>query len=272
MTVTSGGTPAPPGRAVELEIKDSVANVTWSQPERGNPFDPQFCAEMCEVAIECDESPEVRAVLIRATGRFFSVGADLKWFGADRELLPRRLKAATADLHMAISRFARCDAPVVVAVHGPAVGGSVTLTAMADFALAARSATFYAAFNAIGFVSDAGGTWYLPRRVGSRKAAELIMLNQTWPADVAAANGLVTAVVDDEDLEAEATALARRLAAGPTRTYGEMKRLFLSSADTPLEAQLELEARAIARTGHTDDAWNAIQAVLAKSPPTFEGR
>jgi 2-(1,2-epoxy-1,2-dihydrophenyl)acetyl-CoA isomerase len=262
----------PKDRAVELTIEGAVAHVTWSQPDRGNPFDPAFCAELCEAAIECDENPAVRAVLMRATGRFFSVGADLKWFGADREQLPRRLKAATADLHMAIARFARCDAPVVVAVQGPAVGGSVTLTAMADFAVAARSATFYAAFNAIGFVSDAGGTWYLPRRVGSRRAAEFIMLNETWTAEQAAGHGLLTAVVDDGELDGEARALAGRLAAGPTRTYGEMKRLLLSSADTPLETQLELEARAIARCGHTDDAWNAIQSVLARRPPEFTGR
>lgn len=260
------------GRAVELNLDRGVAHVTFAQPDRGNPFDQRFCSEMCEVAIECDENPEVRAVLIRALGRYFSVGADLKWLGQERESLPRHLKAATADLHMAIARLSRADPPVIVAVHGLAVGGAVALTAMADFALAGRAASFYAAFTGVGFVSDAGGTYFLPRRVGTRKAAQFILLNETWNADEAAAHGLISSVVDDDALEKEALSLATRVAEGPTRTYGEMKRLLLSTFDQPLDTQLELEARAIARCARTDDTWAAIQSVLAKRPPEFKGR
>lgn len=259
-------------RAVQVEIRDAIAHVTLTQPERGNPFDQAFCSQLCDAAIECDETSGVRAVLIRAQGKYFSVGADLKWLGAERDLLPRRLKAATADLHMAISRFARCDAPVVLAAHGLVTGGAVALTAMADFAIAARSARFYAAYNAIGFVSDGAGTYFIPRRVGTRRAAEFLMLNQTWSADEAAERGLVSRVVDDARLEEEAVALATQLANGPTKTYGEMKRLLLSTHDQPLETQLEFEARAISQCARTDDSWNAIQAVLAKRKPAFVGR
>ncbi|TDU26890.1 2-(1,2-epoxy-1,2-dihydrophenyl)acetyl-CoA isomerase [Panacagrimonas perspica] len=259
-------------RAVQVEVRESIAHVTLTQPERGNPFDQAFCSQLCEAAIECDETPGVRAILIRAQGKYFSVGADLKWLGADRALLPRRLKAATADLHMAISRFARCDAPVVLAAHGLVTGGAVALTAMADFAVAGRSARFYAAYNAIGFVSDGAGTYFIPRRVGTRRAAEFLMLNQMWSAGQAAEYGLISRLVEDADLEAEAMALARQVASGPTKTYGEMKRLLLSTHDQPLETQLEFEARAISQCAKTDDSWNAIQAVLAKRKPEFSGR
>jgi 2-(1,2-epoxy-1,2-dihydrophenyl)acetyl-CoA isomerase len=259
-------------RAIRFELRDGIAHVTLTQPERGNPFDARFCAQMCEAAIDCDETPGVRAVLIRAQGTYFSVGADLKWLGADAALLPKRLKAATADLHMAIARFARCDAPVVLAAHGLVTGGAVALTAMADFAVAARSARFYAAYNAIGFVSDGGGSFFLPRRVGSRRAAEFLMLNQTWDADTAGRHGLVTRVVEDDGLEAESLALAQQLASGPTRTYGEMKRLLISTPDQSLETQLELEARAIALCARTADCHGAIEAVMAKRKPVFHGR
>ncbi|CAN5429287.1 hypothetical protein BH10PSE12_BH10PSE12_37120 [soil metagenome] len=116
----------------------------------------------------CSENDRVRAILIRAEGRYFSVGADLKWLGTDCKAMPGQLKAATADLHMAIARFARADAPVVVAVHALATGGSVALKAMADFALAARSARFYAAYNKIGYVSD--GRAATSYRAGSDRA------------------------------------------------------------------------------------------------------
>ncbi|MGQ0620565.1 MAG: enoyl-CoA hydratase/isomerase family protein [Panacagrimonas sp.] len=259
-------------RAVTFELRDHVALLSLVQPQRGNPFDQRFCSELCEVAIECDENPDVRAVLIRAEGKYFSVGADLKWLGSDRGQLSRKLKAATADLHMAIARLSRCDAPVVLAAQGLVTGGAVALTAMADFAVAARSARFYAAYNAIGFVSDGGGSYFLPRRVGTRKAAEFVMLNQVWNAEEAVANGLISRVVDDAALEAEALALAQQIAAGPTRTFGEMKRLLLSTHDQPLDTQLELEARAISRCAKTQDSWDAIQAVLAKQTPRFSGR
>ena len=259
-------------RAVEFKLQGNIGLVTLVQPQRGNPFDQRFCTELCEVAIECDENPAVRAILIRAEGKYFSVGADLKWLGADREQLPRRLKAATADLHMAISRFSRCDAPVVLAAHGLVTGGATALTAMATFAIAARSARFYAAYNAIGFVSDGGGSYFIPRRVGTRKAAEFLMLNQMWSAEQAEAYGLVTRVVEDDALESEALALAQQIADGPTKTFGDMKRLLLSTHDQPLEAQLELEARAIASCAKTEDSWNAIQSVMAKQKPVFSGR
>ncbi|MFT3821252.1 MAG: enoyl-CoA hydratase-related protein [Rubrivivax sp.] len=99
-----------------------------------------------------------------------------------------------------------------------------------------------------------------------------MLLNQNWTAAEAAANGLVSRVVPDADLQAQAWALARQLAQGPTRAYGEIKNLLLSSFEQPIEAQLELEARAIARTVRSDDAWNAIQAVADKQRPTFTGR
>jgi len=259
-------------RAVQLELRDGVAHVTFVQPQRGNPFDQRFCSELCEVAIECDENPDIRAVLIRARGKYFSVGADLKWLGSDREQISRRLKAATASLHMAIARLSRCDAPVVLAAHGLVTGGAVALAALADFAIAGRSASFYAAYNGIGFVSDGGGSYFLPRRVGARRAAEFVMLNQTWGAAQAETYGLVSRVVEDEALERESLALAETIAAGPTRAFGETRRLLLSSYDQPLDTQLELEARAIARCAKTQDSWGAIQAVLARQKPQFSGR
>lgn len=260
------------GEAITFDLCDHVATLTLAQPQRGNPFDRAFCLALREAAIECDENPDVRAVLIRAEGRYFSVGADLKWLGSQREQLSRKLKAATADLHMAISRLARCDAPVVIAVHALCTGGATALTALADFALAAPGAEFYAAYNGIGFVSDGGGSWFLPRRLGSRKAAEFILLNQRWSAAEALANGLVSRVVPAERLDAEALALAIELAGGPTRTFGEMRRLLTDTLDTSLETQLEMEARAIARCARSDDAWNAIESVRRRQKPAFSGR
>jgi 2-(1,2-epoxy-1,2-dihydrophenyl)acetyl-CoA isomerase len=243
-----------------------------NQPERGNPLDQRFAEEFDWLATECAVRPDVRAVLIDANGRFFSVGGDLNALTRSREELARFVSAATSDLHMGISRFARMNAPVVAAVHGLAAGGAVALVAGADFVLASSDAKFYAAFAGIGIISDSGGSYFLPRRMGSRRAAQFLMLNETLGAHEAAAAGLINRVVEAGALNDEAWSLARRLAQGPTLAYGEAKNLLLSSPIETLEAQLENEARAMARVTRTEDAWNAMRAVLAKRKPTFEAR
>lgn len=254
-----------------LDVDAGVGRVRFTQGDRGNPFDASFCRELAEVVTACDVHPDVRCVLIEGTGRFFSVGGDLDSLGRDRDALTVFIKSATIGLHSAVSRMARMDAPVIVAVHALAAGGGVSLAAAADFCVAGRSAKFYAAYQGIGLAIDGGGSHFLPRRVGSRRATDFYLRNQTWDAEEACRLGLVSEVVDDEALEEQALALARELAAGPTRSFGEVKNLLASSADTPLETQLELEARAMARTAGTQDTWEGITAVAAKRRPSFRG-
>jgi 2-(1,2-epoxy-1,2-dihydrophenyl)acetyl-CoA isomerase len=258
--------------AFAFEVLDGVAHITMNQPERGNPLDERFGVEFDTLATECSVREDVRAVLIDAKGRFFSVGGDLNALTRSREELARFVSSVTSNLHMGISRFARLDAPVVVAVHGLAAGGAVALIAGADFVLASPNARFYAAFAGIGIISDSGGSYFLPRRMGSRRAAQFYMLNETLGADEAASTGLINRVVEADALEAEAWTLARRLAQGPTRAFGEAKNLLLSSPTESLEGQLEKEARAMARVTRSDDAWNAMCAVLAKRKPNFQAR
>lgn len=258
--------------AFTLEVADGIGHVRLTQPERGNPFDAAFLDEISRVATECDENDGVRAVLLEATGRFFSVGADLRMLTKDRDELRRIIKNGTAGLHMAVSRFTRMDAPVVTAVHALAAGGGVAIAAASDFCLAGRSARFYCGYTGIGLTPDGGATAMVVRRVGSRRAADFFMRNRNWSAEEALEYGLISEVVEDDQLSARARELATELASGPTRAYGELKNLLLSAQDQTLEAQLEDEARAMSRIVRTEDAWNAMSAVLAKDTPRFEGR
>ena len=258
--------------AFTFEIKDGVGHITLNQPDRGNPIDRAFAHDLNEIATECTVNPAVRAVLIDANGRFFSVGGDLNSLASSREGLNRFVPKATADLHMAIARFARMNAPVVASVHALAAGGTVALIAGSDFVLASPEAKFYAAFTGIGIVCDTGGSSYLPRRMGLRRATQFLMMNETLSAEEAVSTGLINRVVDADKLSAEAWALAKRLAQGPTLAFGEIKNLLISSSADSLETQLENEARAMARVARTEDAWNAMRAVSEKRKPTFEGR
>ncbi len=259
-------------RSLNLDVADGVATVRLTEADRGNPFDAAMCADLRDVATTCSLDDSVRCVLIESTGRFFSVGGDLASLGASAEALPAFVGSATVDFHAAVSRFASMDAPVVTAVHGLAAGGGVSLASGADILLAARSANFYAAYQGIGLAIDGGGSHHLPRRVGHGRATSFYLRNEMWSADDAHAYGLVDEVVEDDALADAARSLAAQLASGPTRAFGEVKRLLTASWDRPIDAQLEAEAQAMMATARTADAWAGISAVAAKERPAFEGR
>ena len=256
----------------KFKIEEGIARITFNQPERGNPMDLRFNTELSRIATECDETPGVRCVVIESSGKFFGVGADLKTMNKDQAALHVFIKNATVGLHSALSRFARMDAPLIVSVHSLAVGGFVSLCAAADFCIAAESARFYAAYTGIGLLCDGGGSAFLPRRVGSRRATEFLLRNETWNSQRALDLGLINYRVKDEDLQAQTWALARELAAGPTRAFGEIKNLLLSSSENPIEAQMEQEARAMTRVTKTQDGWNGVCSVAEKRKPVFIGK
>ena len=206
--------------ALSLEISGGIGRVTFARPDDGDPIDASFCRELRDVVDALAGEPSLRVVVIRSAGRYFSVGGDVKTFRADREALPAYVRSATVDVGAAMSRLATLPAPVVVEVRGVAAGGSLALVAVADVAVAGTSATFYAAFTGIGLSPDMGNTYFVARRVGSRQASNLYLLNQTWTADEALARGLVSIVVADDEVEAttESTVAAVRRQDRPRRS------------------------------------------------------
>jgi 2-(1,2-epoxy-1,2-dihydrophenyl)acetyl-CoA isomerase len=141
-----------------------------------------------------------------------------------------------------------------------------------DIVLAAKSAKFLQAFARIGLVPDAGGTWILPRLVGDARARALMMLAEPIGAEEAAAWGMVYRAVDDDQLMGAAREIAERLAAGPTRAYGLMKRAFAASFDNSLDAQLDLERDLQREAGATDEFVEGVRAFLEKRPANFRAK
>lgn len=253
-------------------IESGIAHIRLIQAERGNPFDGPFCRDMCDLSVELSCRDDVRAVLLTADGRFFSVGGDIRSFLEDLSQLPRIVKSWTADLHMAITRFQRMNAPVVCAVHGDVAGGAVSLVAMSDVVFAAEDVKFNAAFSMIGFCADSGSTVSLSSRMGFSRAKRFLMLSEVLEAKEAQGAGLVDYVVPQADLTASAEAMAARLAAGPTLAYGAIKRTILSARHQPLEAQLEAEAQALAELASSEDAREGLTAFGQRRKPEFKGR
>ena len=250
--------------AFEFSVSDGVAHIRLNQPELGNPFNSTFCAEFNELSVLCGEDSSIGAVLIDAAGKNFSVGGDIKEFTVEPEQLPSKFKRMTADLHMGVARFARNDAPVVVAAHNLVVGGALAMIVSADFVYATPKTQFYAAFAGVGLCGDTGVTHYLPRRVGSRKATEFMLLNQMWDAQTAVENNLINGVVGEDQLQSHCQKLASKLAGGPTAVYGRMRRLLMTSFNQSLETQLEMEALGMAECARSEDAINAMNKIINK--------
>ncbi len=226
--------------------------------------------ELLNAALRCNEDPEVRAVVLSGAGRTFCVGDDVKDFAEQGEGLPSYLKELTAHFHAAISRLARMDPPVV-AVYAGAAGGGFSLAISCDLVLAAESSRFAMAYSKAGLTPDGSSTYHLPRLVGLRRAMELALTGRELSAQEAFEWGIVNRVVPDEVLSEEATGLAERLAAGPTRALGASKRLLHGGWTETLETQMEHETRAIADISRTADAREGIAAFTQKRAASFEG-
>jgi 2-(1,2-epoxy-1,2-dihydrophenyl)acetyl-CoA isomerase len=256
-------------RTLGFELKDHIARITLNRPDAGNALDGEMGRELMHAAIRCSEDRAVRVVLLGGAGRMFCVGGDLKSFAAQGDRLSAHLKELAGMLHMAISRFVRMDAPLIVAVNGAAGGGGMSFVLAADLVLAAESAKFTMAYTRAGLSPDGGSTYFLPRMVGARRALELALTNRVLTAREAQDWGLVTRVVPDAALAAESQALAALLADGATRAFGAAKRLLHHSFAESLETQMELEAQAIAEQARGADAREGIAAFIAKRAPRF---
>jgi len=211
---------------------------------------------------------------VRAKARTSSRTRGSVWMFAVRSGRP---DAATADrlienLHGGLLRLAAIDAPVIAALHGAVAGGSLSLALGCDLAIAAEGTRFNLAYGRIGASCDGSSSWHLPRIVGLRKAMEIALLSEAFDAAEAQRLGLVNRVVPAEALQAEALALAQRLAAGPTLAYGRMKRLLRASFDRDLAAQLDAEREAFIAGTRTHDFAEGLAAFFERRPAVFEGR
>jgi 2-(1,2-epoxy-1,2-dihydrophenyl)acetyl-CoA isomerase len=252
-----------------FERDGAVARLTLNRPQAGNAIDVPLARALMEASIVCDEDDAIRCVLLTGAGRLFCAGGDVAGFAAAGDKVPALLKELTAYLHMAIARLARMNKPLITAVNGPAAGAGFSLALLGDIALAAKSSHFTLAYSALGLSPDGGATWLLPRLVGLRRAQELALTNKRSTADEAAALGLVTRVVDDVALAAEALALAQSLSQAAVGALGRTRALLLASFGASLETQMEAEARAIAEAARTPDGLEGIRAFGEKRKPRF---
>ncbi len=255
--------------AVTLRCDGAVAHLRLNRPDHLNAVDIPMANAFLAGCEEIARSPDIRAVILSGAGEAFGAGGDLN------ELRTDALSSALpliGPIHKGIRLMAELDVPFIASLHGIVAGGSLSLAMACDLAIAAEGTKFNLAYVKIGATCDGACSWSLPRIVGMRNAMAIALLGDTFDAAEALRLGMLNKVVPLHELEAATNAIAQRLAAGPTRAIGRMKRLIRTSFDRELGDQLDREQDEFMANVRTEDFTNAIAAFFQKKKPQFTGR
>ncbi len=255
---------------VLVSLDAGVLSVTLNRPDKLNAFNPEMHKLLRAALEKALDDTAVRSVLLTGAGRGFCAGQDLSQRNVEEPL--DLAVSLGSNYNPLVRRLRALPKPLVCAVNGVAAGAGANLALACDIVIAARSASFVQSFSKLGLVPDSGGTYFLPRLVGTARAMGLALLGERLSAEDAERWGLIWKAVDDAKLADEAMALARTLAAGPTKGYGLIKKAIYASPGNLLDAQLDLERDLQREAGFSEDYKEGVKAFMQKRPPTYKGK
>lgn len=258
----------------DFAVDDGVATITLNRPEKLNALTFDVYADLRDLLAELPHRGDARVLVITGEGRGFCSGGDVEEIiGELQKMETRELLEFTRMTGAVVKALRECPLPVIAAINGVAAGAGSVIALASDFRLLAKSAKFAFLFTKVGLAgADMGSAYLLPRLVGLGRATELLMLGDKVDSARAEAIGLATQVVDDADLPATATALARRLADGPALAYSTTKVLLTREQDMDLGSSIELEAMTQALLMTSKDHHEFYAAWSAGRSPQWTGR
>lgn len=259
-------------QSILFKIEAGVARLTLNRPDKLNSFTAAMHVEVRDAIERARADSTVRVLVLTGAGRGFCAGQDL----SDRAVAPG---GTAVDLGESVEKFygplvlalRNLPMPVICAVNGVAAGAGANLPLACDIVIAAKSASFVEVFCKLGLIPDTGGTYFLPRLLGTARAMGLAMLGDKLSAELAAQWGLIWKCVDDDQLAAETDKLAQHFAAAPTLGLARTKQAIYASPSNTLEAQLNLERDLMRELGNSADYREGVNAFMAKRAPRFKG-
>ncbi|MEP7327637.1 MAG: enoyl-CoA hydratase-related protein [Betaproteobacteria bacterium] len=258
---------------VLLERNGAVATITLNRPDALNTLDFSMMDALIAATADVAADDALRVVVIRATGKHFMAGGDLRTFAGElTKSGPERdaaFRAIIGRLHASIEHLHRMPHPVVCRVHGAVAGFGLSLMNACDLVVASDDTYFASAYRNIALTPDGGGSWALPRLVGTRRAMEILLLGERFDAASALNFGLVNRVVPAAELDAEVERIVRSLVDAPVLAMRNAKRLVRESLSRSLSGQLEAEAASFGACAATPDFVEGITAFLEKRPARF---
>ena len=263
-------------KTVLYETRGAVALITLNRPQALNSFTRAMHQELWAAFDQIEADKSIRALVITGAGRGFCAGADLAEFdfAPGPDLVKRADPGPIIEqaFNPTVRKLQALRVPTVAAVNGVAAGAGASLAMTCDLAVAAPGASFIQAFSKIGLVPDAGGTWFLVKRLGLARALGCAMLGDKLSAKDAKEQGMIWDVAPEgEDCLEAAMKLAQRLATLPTKALVETRRLLRAAASNELDAQLDAERDTQSALGQTHDYIEGVTAFLQKRPAQFKG-
>lgn len=250
------------------DLSENIATITLNRPDVLNGLTTQMRAEILH-AIKTAED-EARVLVLTGSGRGFCAGQDL---GSGATVADIDLESTLRDEYIPmIQALINCRIPSICAVNGIAAGAGANLALAADVVIATQSASFLQAFSRIGLIPDVGGTYFLPRQIGTARAMGAALFAEPVSASKAVEWGMIWEAVPDAEFVDVVRKRALHLANGPTEGYRLIKRALRMSAEQTLDQQLETESHLQGKAGKTFDFREGVMAFLEKREARFEGR
>jgi len=256
------------------EVKDGIATLTLNRPDRLNALGGSLRDDLHHAVTRSAADPEVRVMVITGAGKGFCSGGDVKAMGEAKAGQRERplVEKIAPGRDRTLLAMREAPQPIIAAVNGAAAGAGMNLALGCDIRIASTAARFTQAFVKRGLHPDWGGTYFLPRMVGTAKACEMIFTGDVIDAAEAERLGIVSRVVAPEELMPTAYELARRIAAGPPVAIRLAKRSIYANSELDLRAALQVETMAQNICFETEDATEGIRAFGEKRVPVFKGR
>jgi Enoyl-CoA hydratase/carnithine racemase len=255
----------------EIDESTKVATVTINRPEALNALDVATAQALNDAIMPLQDRPDLRCILVRGAGRAFMAGGDVAAFAQHLDAADVIINQLLDALNPVVAFLYHTPVPVLACVQGAVAGAGISLMAACDLIIAADNTKFLIAYDKIGAPPDCGGTHFLPRQLGEKRAAAFMLLGETWSAEEAQAYGLINRVVASEELDTECQKLLAKLASGPTKAYSAYKTLVREGAERTLVDNLESERQAFCAATKTGDFKRGVTAFVEKSKAVYQG-